>query len=322
MEHMQHMHSRLPVFSLDEYDLWKIRMQAHLSSIHDDMWTIIEEGPFIFEKDNLPEEIAVGKPAKIPKKRTEMTSEERKLVNLYNRARDILYQTLDKATMVNIKNCKHAKEIWDTLAVMCEGTELIKENKLTIATQKFDNFKMKTGESIDQVDARFTEIVNEINSLGKTYGNREMALKVLRSLNLEWSMKVVAMRESKDLNKIKIQELFSDLKAYEFELPSTSSTEPAEKGIAFAADSSQSLSEANPPSPLNFEEEMAFIMQRFSNFKNNYSKYRKNFKENPKKHQRAGNWKVECFNCHKIGHIQIDCPELKKNDDRREHVGK
>ncbi|KAL6578912.1 hypothetical protein OROMI_009128 [Orobanche minor] len=157
---------------------------------------------------------------------------------------------------------------------------------------------MKSGESIDQVDARFTEIINEINSLGKTYGNREMALKVLRSLNPEWSIKAVAMRESKDLNKIKIQELFSDLKAYEFELPSSSSTEPAEKGIAFAAESSKGISE------------------RFSNFKKNYSKYRKNFKENPNKNQKAGHWKVECFNCHKIGHIQIDCPELKKNDKR------
>ncbi|KAL6585833.1 hypothetical protein OROMI_002477 [Orobanche minor] len=171
-------------------------MQAHLSSIHDDMWTIIEEGPFIFEKDNSPEEIAAGKPAKIPMKRTELSAEERKLANLDNRARDILYQTLDKATMVKIKNCKNAKEIWDTLALMCEGTELIKENKLTIATQKFDNFKMKSGESIDQVDARFTEIMNEINSLGKTYGNREMALKVLRSLNPEWSMKAVGRLSS------------------------------------------------------------------------------------------------------------------------------
>ncbi|KAL6553963.1 hypothetical protein OROMI_019636 [Orobanche minor] len=67
-------------------------MQAHLSSIHDDMWTIIEEGPFIFEKDNSPEEIAAGKPAKIPMKRTEMSAEDRKLANLDNRGRDICWE--------------------------------------------------------------------------------------------------------------------------------------------------------------------------------------------------------------------------------------
>ncbi|KAL6521415.1 hypothetical protein OROGR_017984 [Orobanche gracilis] len=294
MEHTHNMHSRLSVFSVDEYDIWKIRMQAHLSSIHDDMWTVIEEGPFIFEKDNSPEEIAAGKPTKIPLKRSEMSTEERKLANLDNRARDILYQTLDKPNMVKVKNCRNAKEIWDTLALMCEGTELIRENKLSVATQKFDNFRMKAGESIDQIDSRFTKIVNEINSLGKTYDNREMALKVLRSLTPEWSMKAVAMRESKDLNKIKIQELFSDLKAYEFELPSSSTTEHMEKGVAFSADSSAKFqSDMDPPSPLNFEEEMAFIMQRFTNFRKNYSKYKRNFKENPIRNQKAGNWKVE-----------------------------
>ncbi|KAL6553645.1 hypothetical protein OROGR_007487 [Orobanche gracilis] len=240
MEHTQSMHSRLPLFSVGEYDIWKIRMQAYLSSVYDDMWMIIEEGPFIFLKDNSAEAIAVGEPGRIPKKRSEMSVDERKFVNLDNRAKDVMYQTLDKPNMVKVKNCKNAKEIWDTLALMCEDTELIKKNKLSIATQKFDNFKMKTGESIDQVDARFTEIVNEINSLGKAYGNREMALKVLRSLTPEWSMKAVAMRESKDLNKIKIQELFSDLKAYEFELPNSSSNEPIEKGVAFSVDSSAS----------------------------------------------------------------------------------
>ncbi|KAL6585910.1 hypothetical protein OROMI_002554 [Orobanche minor] len=147
-----------------------------------------KDGPFIFMKDNTTEGVAAGEPEKIPNRRNEMSSEERKLANLDNRARDILYQTMDKATMLKIKNCNNAKEVWDTLAVMCEGTELIKENKLSIATQKFDNFK--------------------INSLGKTYGNMEMALKVLRSLNPKGSVKAVAMRESKDLNKIKIHELF------------------------------------------------------------------------------------------------------------------
>ncbi|KAL6494193.1 hypothetical protein OROGR_030993 [Orobanche gracilis] len=191
------MHSRLPLFFVGEYDIWKIRMQAHLSSIHDDMWTIIEEGPFIFMKDNSVEANAAGEPERIPKKRSEMSVDERKLVNLDNRAKDVMYQTLDKPNMVKVKNCKNAKEIWDTLALMCEGTKLIKENKLSIATPKFDNFKMKSGESIDQVDARFIESVNEINSLGKSYGNMEMALKVLRSLTPEWSMKAIAMREVK-----------------------------------------------------------------------------------------------------------------------------
>ncbi|KAL8477490.1 hypothetical protein ACS0TY_029691 [Phlomoides rotata] len=41
-----------------------------------------------------------------------------------------------------------------------------------------------------------------MESLGKEYSQREKNLKVLRAQPLEWDMKVVAMREFKDLSKI------------------------------------------------------------------------------------------------------------------------
>ncbi|KAL8476997.1 hypothetical protein ACS0TY_029337 [Phlomoides rotata] len=57
-----------------------------------------------------------------------------------------------------------------------------------------------------------------MESLGKDYSQREKNLKVLRALPTEWDMKVVAMRESKDLSRISTFELFSHLKAFEFDI--------------------------------------------------------------------------------------------------------
>lgn len=45
-----------------------------------------------------------------------------------------------------------------------------------------------------------------------------MALKVLRVLPQELDMKRIAMKKFKDLSKMFTHELFSDLKAFEFEL--------------------------------------------------------------------------------------------------------
>ena len=175
-------------------------MQAHLASMHEEMWFIIEDGPPEITKANTDAvAIAAGAPRIIPKPRSEWTLEEKKRANLDNQARNVLYQTLDRGMFSKVKSCKTAKEIWEKLAMICEGTEQIKENKLTLAAQKFENFKMKPGETLDQLDGRFTDIVNELTALGKEYTPREMALKVLRSLPKEWDMKVVAMRESKDL---------------------------------------------------------------------------------------------------------------------------
>lgn len=38
-----------------------------------------------------------------------------------------------------------AKEIWGNLTQLCEDNDQTKENKLTMAIQKFDNAKMKPG---------------------------------------------------------------------------------------------------------------------------------------------------------------------------------
>lgn len=69
--------------------------------------------------------------------------------------------------------------------MVCEGTYQIKEDELTIVVQKFENFKTKTSETFDQLDACFTDIINELASLGKEYTQREMTLKVLKALPQE-----------------------------------------------------------------------------------------------------------------------------------------
>lgn len=62
------------------------------------------------------------------------------------------------------------------------------------------NFKMKIDKTLDQLDACFINIVNELLSFSKQYTQREMALKVLRALPHEWDMKIIAMKKPKDLS--------------------------------------------------------------------------------------------------------------------------
>ncbi|KAL8502870.1 hypothetical protein ACS0TY_021841 [Phlomoides rotata] len=44
--------SKVPMFSVEDYDDWKIIMQAHLSAMNDEMWSIIENGPIEIQKPN------------------------------------------------------------------------------------------------------------------------------------------------------------------------------------------------------------------------------------------------------------------------------
>ncbi|XP_073133790.1 uncharacterized protein [Henckelia pumila] len=193
-------------------------MQTHISAQDDYMWYVITDGSMKILKVNTAIAISRGEPQMVEKPKAESSTEDKKKSNLDNLAKYILYKTLDKNMFIKIKTCSTAKEIWEKLTQLCEGTDQTKENKLTVAIQKFDNVKMKSGETMAEFDERFSNIICELISLVKIYNNHEIALKVMRALPREWDVKTIAMRESKDLSKLELHDLFADLKAYEFEL--------------------------------------------------------------------------------------------------------
>ncbi|KAL8481851.1 hypothetical protein ACS0TY_028120 [Phlomoides rotata] len=116
------MKSKVPIFSAEDYDDWKIRMQAHLSAMNDEMWSVIEDGPIVIEKLNTSNDQTAETPQVIPKPKKEWTDEDKRRNNLDNVAKNTIYHTLDKIVFNKIKQCKTAKEIWEKLEMMYEGT--------------------------------------------------------------------------------------------------------------------------------------------------------------------------------------------------------
>lgn len=124
-----------------------------------------------------------------------------------------------------------AKDIWEKKIQLCKSNDQPKENKLHVAIQKFDGIKMNFGDSISVFDERVRNIIIKISALGKEYGDKKVALEVMRALSREWDVKTMVVRESKDLNKLKLHDLFVYLKAYEFELESRTEGESTSKMI-------------------------------------------------------------------------------------------
>ncbi|XP_031105321.1 uncharacterized protein LOC116010177 [Ipomoea triloba] len=177
MEHNRH----FLMFNLDKFDDWKVRMQAHLSGIHDEMWDVIIDGPIKILQVN-PNRIPTDptSPEMIPKDKSLLTTEERTRVNLDNIAMDILYKSLDESLFPRVRKCKSAKEIWDVLMQIGDGDEQEKDNKLTIAMKKFEDFKLGPEESIIDMKARFMKLLMDINDLDeKKLSQKEINLKIL-----------------------------------------------------------------------------------------------------------------------------------------------
>ena len=99
-----------------------------------------------------------------------------------------------------IMGCKSAKHIWDLLAVTHEGISEVKRSKIDFLMTKYERFVMEPRESIQVMLTRFTNITNELVSLGRLIPTDEQVRKILRSLPQDerWGAKVTAIQESKD----------------------------------------------------------------------------------------------------------------------------
>ena len=65
---------------------------------------------------------------------------------------------------------------------------------------------------------RFTDIVNTLGALGKTFSNSEKVKKIIRSLPKEWRPERTAIEEAKNLNALPIDDLIGSLISYKEDL--------------------------------------------------------------------------------------------------------
>lgn len=70
-----------------------------------------------------------------------------------------------------VHSCETAKEIWDTLALVHEGSNQVKESIISMLVHQYELFKMEEHETIGQMFGRLQTIVNNLRSLRKTYPN-------------------------------------------------------------------------------------------------------------------------------------------------------
>ncbi|GAB2281410.1 hypothetical protein Dimus_039464 [Dionaea muscipula] len=76
-------------------------------------------------------------------------------------------------------------------------------------------FSMNEGESINEMHARFTKIMNSLKGFDKDYSQEDKVKKILRVLPKAWRPKVTAIQECKNLKTLSIDTLIGSLLTYE-----------------------------------------------------------------------------------------------------------
>ena len=184
--------------------------------------------------------------------------------------------------------CTTAYEIWRTLKITHEGTNKVKQSKISMLKNQFQNFRMKQDESINNMYSRFQDIYHSLLGLGEIFYDFDIVSKILNSLTDKWERKVLAIKEANDLSTMKPEELIGNLMSYEVNLQAKKVQAQDKKNLAFQAEQDDSDSD---------EEDMAFIAKNFKKF----LKFRKNNKGKSYKNDSSNN------NSNKLSSSVMEC---------------
>ena len=180
-------------------------------------------------------EMGWTKPTKVP---ADWDDAKIKAENFNSRALNALFSAVTNEEFKKISSTKTAKEAWTILQTTYEGTKDVKDSKLQRLTTSFKEIKMDEDESFDEFYAKLKDIVNSAFNLGETIPEPKIVRNVLRSLPERFHAKIMAIEESKDIDKIPLTELVGKLQTYELGLTRIGKTSKG-KSMALKAKSSE-----------------------------------------------------------------------------------
>ena len=176
-------------------------MRAFLCSIDDAVWDAVEVG---WTK---PE------PAKSSWDKAVLAA-----ANANSKALNAIFCGVSPEEFHRISHITIAKEAWEILETTYEGTKKVKDTKLQMLTILFEELKISEDESFDSFYSKLNKVVVGKFNLGEKIEDSKIVRKILRSLPESFRAKVTAIKESKDLDDIKVQELVGSLQTYELSL--------------------------------------------------------------------------------------------------------
>ncbi|XBI00577.1 hypothetical protein VPH35_129573 [Triticum aestivum] len=201
----------------------------------------------------------------------EATVEELKMLQYNAQACDILFNGLCPEEFNKISRLENAKEIWDTLIDMHEGTDSVKESKLGVLRSQLDKFKLKDGEGVAEMYSRLALITNEIADLGsEEMTDKFIIKKILRALDGKYDTVCTLIQMMPNYKDLKPTEVIGRIVAHEMSLKDKEELHnKSSRSYKASCEAPTSSSEKQ-----TFNEELSLMVKNFNKFYKSRSKER------------------------------------------------
>ncbi|GJU19371.1 retrovirus-related pol polyprotein from transposon TNT 1-94 [Tanacetum coccineum] len=168
----------------------------------------VEKGPLVWPS------ITVDGVTRL-KEYTELTPAEAIQADCDIKAINIILQGLPTEIYALVSQHRVAKDLWEKIKLLMQGTSLTKQERECKLYDEFDKFTYKKGESLHEYYLRFTLLLNDMNIYKMPLEQFQVNTKFLNTLPDEWSKFVTDVKLVKDLHTTNVDQLHAHLEQHE-----------------------------------------------------------------------------------------------------------
>nr|GEU54090.1 hypothetical protein [Tanacetum cinerariifolium] len=150
------------------------------------------------------------------KKYSELSTTEAIQADCDVKATTIILQGIPPEVYALVSTHKVAKELWERIQMLMQGTSLTKQEKECKLYDEFDKFAYRKGESLRDFYLRFLLLLNDMNIYNMKLEQFQVNTKFLNTLPPEWRKFVTNVKLVRDLHTTNVNQLHAYLGQHEY----------------------------------------------------------------------------------------------------------
>ncbi|GJR04802.1 hypothetical protein Tco_0527786 [Tanacetum coccineum] len=199
--------TRPPMLDRTDFESWQQRIRLYClgKDNGENIMKSITEGPFQMGtmRDTLTEggEGTLHLGPERARVFADLSAEQKDRYKADIRATNIILQGIPKDIYSLINHYTDAKDIWDNVKMILEGSELTKDDRESQLYDEFERFCQIKGETIHVYYVRFSKLINDMRNIKMTMSRMQLNSKFVNNMLPEWSRFITEVKLNRGLKE-------------------------------------------------------------------------------------------------------------------------